>query len=69
MRNKKAPKGKIYQCSACGKRSKWSYGYTKKEDYCDYDFDVSCVINAVLVDEHVAEAKFKQASANQNKMR
>lgn len=50
MSNKKAPEGKIYECQACGKKSKWSHGYTEKEDYCDYDFDISCVLNSKLID-------------------
>jgi len=49
MSNTRAPKGKIYQCQMCGKKSKWSHGYTAKEDYCDDGFDVSCVMNSKLI--------------------
>lgn len=51
FKNTRAPKGKIYQCQACGKKSVWAHGFTKKGDYCDWGFDVSCVMNAILVKE------------------
>jgi hypothetical protein len=57
MANKRAPKGKVYQCKACGKRSRDEYGF----DSIDYGFDESCVLNAELCDETEA-AEIRAAS-------
>ena len=45
MANKVAPEGQIWVCAACGKRSKDKYG----EQPIDQGWDVSCMLNAVLV--------------------
>lgn len=55
MSNKKAPKGKIWQCQACGKFSLDEYG----NESLDYGWDVSCVMNAKLVDAKPFEEKIK----------
>jgi len=47
MPNEVAPKGKVYVCAACGKRSRDRYGYQK----IDWAWDESCMMHAVLVDE------------------
>jgi len=47
MSNEIAPKGKIWQCRACGKRSRDLYG----DQSLDYGWDESCVLNAALVDD------------------
>lgn len=51
MPNDKAPKGKVYQCYACSKRSKDKYG----DEPLDYGWDVSCVMHSHLVDEKEAQ--------------
>lgn len=45
MANQKAPKGKVYQCYVCSKRSKDKYG----DEPLDYGWDVSCVMHSHLV--------------------
>jgi hypothetical protein len=47
MSNTIAPKGQVYVCCACGKRSKDRYG----DQPIDHDWDVSCMMNSVLVYE------------------
>lgn len=47
MSNEVAPKGKLFICTACGKRSMDKYG----EKEIDYGWDISCVLNSMLVDE------------------
>jgi hypothetical protein len=47
MANEKAPKGKVWICAACGKRSKDRYGNQK----IDQGWDESCILNSVLVSE------------------
>jgi hypothetical protein len=45
--NEIAPPGKVFECAACGKRSRDRYG----NQAIDRGWDVSCVLNSVLVDE------------------
>lgn len=47
MTNEIAPKGAIFVCTHCGKRSYDLYGDQK----ISRTWDVSCVLNAVLCDE------------------
>jgi hypothetical protein len=47
MANEIAPDGYVFQCAACGKRSKDKYGYQKL----DYGYDESCMLNSNLVPE------------------
>lgn len=42
--NQVAPKGKIYVCAACNRRSRDRYGYQKLDD----GWDESCMSNSVL---------------------
>lgn len=53
--NKLAPPGKVWRCQACGKRSRDRYGYQR----IDHGYDVSCMLNAVLVpdEESVGQAR------------
>ena len=50
--NKRAPEGHVYVCGACGKVSRWSYGFdlANKND-ASPGWDVSCVLNCGLVAE------------------
>lgn len=48
--NKTAPKGQVYICLACAKRSKDKYG----DKAIDYGWDVSCVLNCELMPEKEA---------------
>ncbi len=52
MSNRKAPKGKVYFCTACAKRSRDKYG----DKAIDYGWDVSCVMHCKLVKEEEANA-------------
>lgn len=45
--NQLAPEGKVYQCMACGKKSRDMYGYKKISS----GWDESCMLNCALVDE------------------
>lgn len=47
MANHVAPKGQVYLCAACGKQSRDKYGEKKIH----HGWDVSCVVNSVLVYE------------------
>ena len=47
MGNEIAGVGKVFVCSACGKRSKDKYGYQK----IDSSWDESCMMHAVLCEE------------------
>jgi hypothetical protein len=47
MPNEIAPKGKVFVCAACGKRSRDQYGEQKIDPW----WDESCMLNCVLVDE------------------
>lgn len=47
MANEVAPKGKVYVCGACGKRSRDRYGFQK----IDSRWDESCMMNCFLADE------------------
>lgn len=47
MSNHTAPKGQVYVCGACGKRSKDKYG----DQPIDHGWDVSCMMHAFLVHE------------------
>jgi hypothetical protein len=47
MSNEVAPKGAVWVCGACGKRSKDKYG----NQAIDRGWDVSCAMNSVLCDE------------------
>lgn len=62
MSNKKAPKGKVYQCMACAKRSKDKYG----DEPLDYGWDVSCVMHCELIDEEEAKKNREQFLEAQN---
>ncbi len=55
--NHEAPAGQIYVCGACGKTSRWRYGFDEKsrmrdpnsgERYASAGWDESCMCNAVL---------------------
>jgi hypothetical protein len=58
MANDKAPEGKIFVCDACGRVSRWRYGFgpngmnNDAEGRCiaSHGWDESCVMNASLVD-------------------
>jgi hypothetical protein len=52
--NEVAPKGQVFVCAACGKRSKDRYGDQK----IDRGWDVSCMLNAVLCYEEKSEIGF-----------
>ena len=46
---KPAPKGQIWVCAACGKRSKTRYGIDENnKDVADRGWDAACMLNAVL---------------------
>lgn len=45
--NPLAPKGMVYQCQACGKKSKDKYGFHK----ISYGWDESCMLNSALVED------------------
>jgi hypothetical protein len=47
MANAVAPEGQVYLCTACGKRSRDKYG----EKRISHGWDVSCMMNSVLVYE------------------
>lgn len=47
MSNEIAPKGKVFVCMACGKRSRDRYG----EQKIDHMWDESCMLNCTLLDE------------------
>ena len=49
--NRVAPKGQVYVCGACGKRSRDRYG----DMPIDRMWDVSCMMHAVLVYEDSIE--------------
>lgn len=51
MANHIAPDGQLYVCGACGKRSKDRYG----DQPIDQGWDVSCMMNSVLVYENSIE--------------
>lgn len=48
-----APPGFVFQCQACGKKSKSRYGWDKdgKNTKIDQDYDSSCFLHAYLVKE------------------
>lgn len=50
MSNTKAPEGQIWVCAACGKRSRYKYGFDADGHRCgpDYGWDESCMCHAVL---------------------
>lgn len=50
--NKRAPKGHVYVCAACGKTSRWKYGFdhSGKND-ASHGWDESCAMHAELVAE------------------
>lgn len=44
-----APEDMVWVCGACGKTSRTRYGFDKDEKrVCDYGWDESCMLNAVL---------------------
>lgn len=50
--NKRAPDDHIYVCGACGKVSRWRYGFDDKgKSNATPGWDESCAINCVLVPE------------------
>lgn len=53
MSNHKAPEGTIYVCAACGKRSRWRYGFDEAGKNCgpSKGWDGSCMTHAVLCSE------------------
>jgi hypothetical protein len=58
MANEQAPTGKIFQCLACGKVSRYRYGFNPEGrhndaqglPYASYGWDESCMMNCALVD-------------------
>jgi hypothetical protein len=58
MANEQAPAGKIFQCLACGKISRWRYGFNPEgrqtnaqgRPYASYGWDESCMMNCALVE-------------------
>ena len=45
-----APRGKVWVCQACGKRSRTRYGFdAEKNRVCDHGWDESCMMNAELI--------------------
>jgi len=63
--NPKAPKGKVWICGACGKRSKHLY-----RNGIDYGWDESCAINATLCDEkQAAEIRKTYLNVSRSEMR
>jgi hypothetical protein len=51
----RAPEGQVYLCMACGKRSKTEEGENYGTDT-ERGWDVSCMMNCVLLSEAAAEA-------------
>lgn len=51
--NERAPEGHVFMCGACGKVSRWHYGFdlSNKNDATP-GWDESCVMNCVLVPEN-----------------
>jgi hypothetical protein len=50
--NKRAPDGQVYACGACGKVSRWRYGFDDKgRNDATPGWDESCMMHAVLVSE------------------
>jgi hypothetical protein len=50
--NKKAPEGHVYVCGACGKVSRWRYGFDdKNRNDATPGWDESCAMNCSLVRE------------------
>lgn len=50
--NKRAPAGHVYVCGACGKVSRWRYGFDdKNRTDASMGWDESCMMNAALVPE------------------
>jgi len=45
---RKPPEGKIWRCAQCGKMAEDLYGI---EGWHSYGYDVSCMLNAKLVDD------------------
>ena len=52
MSNEQAPDGHVFVCGACGKTSRWRYGFdlAGKND-ASLGWDESCMMHAVLVRE------------------
>ena len=58
MPNEQAPAGKVYQCLACGRISRWRYGFNpegRQKDaqgspYASCGWDESCTMNCALVE-------------------
>jgi len=48
MPNETAPEGFVFQCQACGKRSKDKYGFDK----IDWGYDESCMLNSTLMPDY-----------------
>lgn len=48
MGNHTAPKGQVYVCGVCGKRSRNKYG----DQPIDHGWDINCMMHAVLVYEN-----------------
>ena len=48
--NKEAPEGMIWVCGACGRTSRWRYGFDVDGNECEKShwWDESCMMNAVL---------------------
>jgi hypothetical protein len=54
LSNQRAPEGHIWVCAACGKTSRYSYGFGPKgsrDAETSLGWDESCAMNAVLVRE------------------
>lgn len=51
--NKRAPEGSVYVCGACGKVSRWRYGFDSANGKNDASsgWDESCAMNSGLVPE------------------
>ena len=52
MSNERAPEGHVFVCGACGKVSRWRYGFGDdgRRD-ATLGWDESCMLHAVLVPE------------------
>jgi hypothetical protein len=58
MANEQAPAGKVFMCGACGKLSRWRYGFDNSNQnsdpqgrpYASHGWDESCMMNSALIE-------------------